>query len=136
MPVIIEAYKKLKLKPNIIICDGQGIAHPRRFGLACHLGIELDMVTIGCAKSLLVGSYDDLETTRGSQKSIICDEERIGIALRTQNNINPIFVSVGHKISLETACKITLSMATRYRLPETTRLADKFARKSLTEHKM
>lgn len=135
MPPLVAAYKKLRRKPDVIVCDGQGIAHPRGFGLACHLGIELDTATIGCAKSLLVGSHDEVGSVRGSQENIIADGKALGVALRTQTDVRCVYVSVGHKISLPTACRIVLSMTPKYRLPETTRLADRYAREILVRQK-
>lgn len=141
MPVILKAFEKLELKPEVIICDGHGLAHPRRFGLACHLGVSLDIPTIGCGKTCLFGKYGVVGIERGSNTDLIDDvtNEVIGKVLRTQNGINPVFVSVGHKVSLEAACKIVLQLATTYRLPETTRVADAYARETLikckAEHK-
>ncbi|HEX8325913.1 MAG TPA: deoxyribonuclease V [Hymenobacter sp.] len=133
MPPLLAAYHKLRLQPDVIICDGQGQAHPRRFGLACHLGIELNIPTIGCGKTRLIGQFDNLASERGATASLV-DEltgEVLGLALRTQTGINPLFVSVGHRVSLETATRLVLSMSDAVRLPETTRQADKYAREAL-----
>jgi deoxyribonuclease V len=137
MPPLLEAYKKLKQLPELIICDGHGIAHPRRFGLASHLGVELDLPTIGCAKTRLYGNYKEPNEMQGSSSALLDEEthEEIGKVLRTQKKINPVFVSVGHKISLATACNIVLHMTTTFRLPETTRLADQYAAEALQKHK-
>ncbi|QJB35513.1 deoxyribonuclease V [Chitinophaga oryzae] len=137
MPPLLEAYRQLTITPDLIICDGQGLAHHRRFGLACHLGVTLDIPVIGCGKTRLCGQYQDLGETRGSVAPLIAEEDQavIGNALRTRDGINPVFVSIGHKISLPTATGIVLKMATQYRLPETTRLADHYARLALLEYK-
>jgi deoxyribonuclease V len=126
-PVAIKALEKLKLAPDLILCDGQGLAHPRRFGIACHIGLIADVPTIGVAKSLLVGKYGSLDEPRGSTAPLIHNNEEIGVALRTKDKVQPVYVSVGHRISLETAVKYVLQCAPKYRLPETTRLADRLA---------
>ena len=126
-PVAIKALEKLTLTPDVILCDGQGLAHPRRFGIACHIGLIADVPAIGVAKSLLVGKFENLGETRGSAAPLIHKNEQIGVALRTRDKVQPLFVSAGHKISLETAIDIVLQCAPKYRLPETTRLADKMA---------
>lgn len=126
-PVAVVALEKLTVAPDLILCDGQGIAHPRRFGIACHIGLITNIPSIGVAKSLLVGKYGSLELTRGSIAPLLHRNEEIGVALRTKNNVQPVYVSVGHKISLETAANYVLQCAPKYRLPETTRLADKMA---------
>jgi deoxyribonuclease V len=133
MPPLLAAYRKLRLQPDVIICDGQGLAHPRRFGLACHLGVELNLPTIGCGKTRLLGRYEGLSPERGATSPLM-DEltgEMLGLALRTQPHINPLFVSVGHRISLATAAQLVLAMSPAVRLPETTRQADKYAREAL-----
>lgn len=133
MPPLLAAYRKLRLQPDVIICDGQGLAHPRRFGLACHLGVELDIPTVGCGKTRLIGQYENLATERGATASLVDETTKdiLGLALRTQTGINPLFVSVGHRVSLETATQLVLSMSAAVRLPETTRQADKYAREAL-----
>ncbi|WP_052259510.1 deoxyribonuclease V [Flavobacterium sp. KMS] len=126
IPSLIEAFKKLTIKPDLIVCDAQGIAHPKGIGMATHLGIELNIPTIGCAKKRLIGSYDKnlLGHERKSTQDLIYNNILVGKALRTQNNTNPMFVSIGHKISLETAIAWVLKLTPHYRLPETTRQAD------------
>ena len=126
-PVAIKALEKLKIAPDLILCDGQGLAHPRRFGIACHIGLLADVPTIGVAKSILVGKYETLGLTRGSVSPLIHNKEQVGMVLRTKNNVQPVYVSVGHRISLETAVRYVLECTPKYRLPETTRLADKLA---------
>jgi deoxyribonuclease V len=127
IPAILEALHKLQIMPDLIVCDGQGLAHPRRFGLACHLGVLLDLPTIGVAKSLFVGKHQELPSEKGSWQPLIDKKETIGIVLRSRTNVKPIYISIGHKISLSTAKNYVMSCLTKYRLPETTRWADKLA---------
>lgn len=126
-PVAVKALEKLKNVPDLIICDGQGLAHPRRFGIACHIGLLTNIPTLGAAKSLLVGKFENLGETRGSRADLVHKNEIIGVALRTKDKVQPIYVSVGHRISLNTAADFVLQCAPKYRLPETTRLADQMA---------
>ena len=126
-PVAVKALEKLENAPDLILCDGQGIAHPRRFGIGCHIGIIADVPTIGVAKSILVGKFESLGEQRESVAPLIHRGEQIGVALRTKDKTQPIYVSVGHRISLETAVNYVLQCTPKYRLPETTRLADKLA---------
>jgi deoxyribonuclease V len=133
LPPLLEAYYKLSQRPDLIICDGHGLAHPRRFGLASHLGVTVNVPTIGCAKNRLVGYYSSLASQRGATVPLI-DEytgEMIGAVLRTQTDIKPLFISVGHRITLPTAIEMVLTMSPTVRLPETTRQADKYAREAL-----
>ncbi len=128
IPPLIKAFEKLKTSPDLVVCDGQGYAHPRRFGLACHLGLLMDIPSIGCAKNMMIGKYKEPDITRGSFCEIIDNEETIGRILRTQNNVKPIYISIGHKISLKTATEWILKLSPEYRLPETTRLADQLSK--------
>ena len=129
-PVCLDAVEKLQTRPDAFIIDGQGIAHPRRLGLAAHLGLFFDRPTIGCAKSRLTGIYQEPSSAKGAY-SLLKDEKGehqghsdiIGAVVRTRTNVKPVFVSVGHKCLLEDAIKITLTCAVKYRLPEPTRLA-------------
>lgn len=127
IPAVLDALEKIKIIPDIILCDGQGIAHPRRLGIACHLGLIIDLPTIGVAKSLLVGKHEELPDTRGSWQPLIHRRETIGAVLRTRVGVKPVYVSSGHKVSLLTAIDYVLRCTTKYRLPETTRIADKLA---------
>ncbi len=127
IPALLKAIEKLTIIPDLILCDGQGIAHPRRLGIASHLGVLMDLPTIGVAKSLLVGKHEDIPLDKGSWKPLIDKEEVIGIVLRSRTNVKPIYVSIGHKISLPTALDYVIACLTKYRLPETTRWADKLA---------
>jgi deoxyribonuclease V len=122
-PVILAAYEKLKLRPDLILVDGQGIAHPRRLGIASHLGVLLDTPTIGCAKSLLCGTLDALGVEVGSVSEIQHQGEVIGEALRTKTNVKPVYVSIGHKVDLAAAVSWVSRCCRGYRLPEPTRLA-------------
>ncbi|MCG9768451.1 deoxyribonuclease V [Pseudoalteromonas piscicida] len=124
LPPLLSAFSQLQHTPDLIVCDGQGYAHPRRFGLACHLGIILDIPTIGCGKTRLLGQYQEPEKERGATAPLIDVGEVIGQVLRTQTDVKPIFVSSGHRISLATACEWILRLSPQYRLPETTRKAD------------
>ncbi len=123
-PVCLDAVEKLKLKPDLYLVDGQGIAHPRRLGLAAHLGLFLDTPTIGCAKSRLTGNYEQPRTEKGSFSSLKDEREVIGAVVRTRTDVKPLFISVGHKCTLDDAIKWTLNCTVKYRLPEPTRLAD------------
>ncbi|MDR9856645.1 deoxyribonuclease V [Paenibacillus sp. VCA1] len=124
LPPVIKAFEKIKTTPQLVVCDGQGFAHPRRFGLASHLGVLLDIPTIGCGKTRLIGDFTEPDLKRGSYSPLVDHGEEIGSVLRTQEGVKPIFVSVGHRISLATACEWILKLSPRYRLPETTRQAD------------
>lgn len=131
IPAIKEAYGKLLIKPNIIVCDAQGIAHPKGVGMATHLGIELDIATIGCAKKRLVGTYEkeNVGKEKGAFEFLKIEGDTVGVVLRTQTNIKPMFVSVGHKIGIETAIEWVSKLTPNYRLPETTREADHLVNK-------
>jgi deoxyribonuclease V len=125
-PILIKAFEKLEKLPDLVFVDGQGLAHPRRLGIASHLGLILNRPTIGCAKSRLCGTYDEPGKKRGKWKPLMDKEERIGAVLRTRDGVNPIFVSVGHRIRLETALEIVLQCPSGYRIPKPTREADLF----------
>lgn len=129
LPPIMLALAQLDSKPDLIVCDGQGIAHPRRFGLACHLGILFDVPTIGCGKTRLLGEEDPLERKRGNTANLRDGDEVIGSVVCTQDGIKPVYVSVGHRVSLATATEIIVRLARDYRLPETTRQADQLVKK-------
>jgi len=122
-PVCVAAAKKLKTKPDVFIIDGQGIAHPRRLGLASHLGLFFDMPTIGCAKSRLTGAYKEPPSQKGAYSLLKAKGRTIGAVVRTRSNVKPVFVSVGNKCLLEDAIRISLGCTTKYRLPEPARLA-------------
>jgi deoxyribonuclease V len=126
IPPLLELVEKLDYLPDILLCDGQGIAHPRGLGLASHLGLILDIPTIGCAKSVLIGDYNPPQLEKGAQSALIYEGRRVGIALRPRSHVKPVYVSVGHKIRLEEAGKIVLHCTPKYRIPEPLRFAHKF----------
>jgi deoxyribonuclease V len=126
-PAALTALESLAIRPDLLLIDGQGWAHPRRMGLACHLGLLSRIPAIGVAKSRLVGSHESLPETRGSQVPLLHKGEVIGIVLRTRSKVRPIYVSIGHRISLETAVAYTMACTPKYRLPETTRQAHRLA---------
>lgn len=128
-PVCIAAVKKLNSRPDIFIIDGQGIAHPRRLGLAAHLGLFFDKPTIGCAKSRLTGTFKDPPPEKGLYSQLSDRGEIVGAVVRTRTNVKPVFVSVGNRCTLKDAISITLDCAIKYRLPEPTRLADKIVKR-------
>lgn len=130
-PSIIEAWEKLKVKPDILLVDGQGYAHPRHMGIASHLGIALDIPTIGCAKSLLIGRYEEPGPLKGDFKPILYKGKMVGVVLRTRDNTRPIFVSPGHKVSFESSIDIVLKSITKYRLPEPLRYAHYYSKSLL-----
>jgi deoxyribonuclease V len=130
VPVLLAALKKLKELPDVLFCDGQGYAHPRRLGLACHLGILVDRVAIGCAKSILIGKHGALKEKLGGWTELVDEAaggERIGAAVRTRTGVRPVYVSQGHRVSLETAIRLTLAVSDGFRIPRPTRDADQFA---------
>ncbi len=123
LPSLLEAWQKLKTEPDVVMFDGQGIAHPRRLGIASHGGLFLNRPTFGCAKSVLVGKYDEPAPERGSWSPMVHYKDVVGAALRTKNNVNPVYVSSGHQIDLEIAISLTLRCDGGYRIPEPTRRA-------------
>ncbi|NEQ20501.1 MAG: deoxyribonuclease V [Microcoleus sp. SIO2G3] len=127
IPAILDALETVSITPDLIVCDGQGIAHPRRLGIACHLGVLIDIPTIGAAKSLLVGKHDEVPVEKGSWQSLRYRGEVVGAVVRSRTGVKPLYVSPGHRISLPTAIDYVLRCTTKYRLPETTRWADKLA---------
>lgn len=125
-PAVIEAAGMLESRPDVFMLDGQGMAHPRRLGLACHVGLLLDAPTIGCAKSRLCGEFTEPAASRGSSRKLVHDGDVVGRVVRTRANVKPLFVSVGHRVTLSEAEALVLQCCTNYRLPEPTRLADRF----------
>ncbi|HEY9722952.1 MAG TPA: deoxyribonuclease V [Oscillatoriaceae cyanobacterium] len=123
VPLVMRAWEGLKIQPDLLVVDGHGIAHPRRIGIASHVGLLLDRPAIGCGKTILVGRYADLGEARGSTAPLVDHGEVVGEAVRTKNRVNPVFVSCGHRISLPTAVRWILECGRGYRLPEPTRLA-------------
>ena len=127
IPAVLEALDQLHLEPDLILCDGQGVAHPRRLGIACHLGVLLDRPTIGVAKSRLIGTYAEVPEEKGCWVPLDDHGETIGAVLRTRTGVKPVYVSPGHRVTLNTAVDYVMGCLTRYRLPETTRWADRLA---------
>jgi deoxyribonuclease V len=123
IPVLIDCFRELANAPDVVLCDGQGIAHPRRFGLASHLGLTLRLPAVGCAKSRLVGEYGGVGDRRGEYARLTLDGRQVGSVLRTRGGVKPLFVSPGHRADFPSSRRITLACLTRYRLPEPTRLA-------------
>lgn len=123
-PALLAALRKLRQTPDALMCDGQGIAHPRRFGIASHMGILTGLPSIGCAKSRLVGEHEKPCPPRGSFAPLRHEGAMLGAVLRTQNGVRPVYVSIGHRMDLATAIATVLECAPRYRIPEPTRLAD------------
>ncbi|MGD0077453.1 MAG: deoxyribonuclease V [Sedimentisphaerales bacterium] len=132
-PACIEAIEKLNATPDVFIIDGQGFAHPRRFGIASHIGVLVNKPTIGCAKSRLTGSFVEPGRRKGSFSPVVDDDEIIGAVLRTRADVKPVFVSVGHKCTLQDAISIVLKCTTRYRLPEPSRLAHQLVSRIKTQ---
>jgi len=122
-PAILAAWAKLDRPPDAVLFDGQGIAHPRRFGIASHMGVLLDVPSVGCAKSLLVGEHDEPGPEKGEWAPLRHEGELVGAALRTRRGVKPVYVSVGHRADLPTAIALVLSLCTRYRLPDPARRA-------------
>ena len=127
VPALLAALQKLCVQPDLLLCDGQGLAHPRRFGIACHLGVLTGIPAIGVAKSLLVGEHAPVPARRGAWRPLLHKGEIVGAALRTRAGRAPVYVSIGHRLSLETAIHYTLACTPRFRLPETTRAAHRLA---------
>jgi deoxyribonuclease V len=127
LPAILQALSKLSLPPDILLCDGQGRAHPRRFGLACHLGVYTGIPAVGVAKTRLIGSHAEVPNEKGGWVPLIDKGETVGAVVRTRYDVKPLYISIGHKISLPRAIELVLGCTTRYRLPETTRAAHKLA---------
>jgi deoxyribonuclease V len=126
-PAILESMGKLESLPDVLVVDGHGMAHPRHFGIASHIGVLLDLPSIGCAKSLLIGEHEPLPETVGSSSDILHGSEIVGLALRTRKGVKPVYVSVGHKIDLPSATEIILACSKGFRLPEPIRYAHNLA---------
>lgn len=124
-PALLQAFKKVRSEPDVLFVDGHGVSHPRAAGIASHIGLLLNRPVIGCAKSLLIGSYEEPELTRGSRSNLLNKHsEIIGAVVRTRDKIKPVFVSIGHRIDLDEAVRLTLCCGKGYRIPEPTRQAD------------
>jgi deoxyribonuclease V len=134
IPALLQALERVRIEPDVIICDGQGIAHPRRFGLASHFGVLADRPTVGAAKQRLVGRYREPASHRGAWSELTDKGEIIGAAVRTRADAQPMFVSTGHRVSLTSAIDLVMACTPHYRLPETTRQAHRFASTSAGTH--
>ncbi|WP_062428661.1 endonuclease V [Herbidospora daliensis] len=128
IPPLLTALSRLSVTPGLLVCDGYGVAHPRRFGLACHLGVLTGLPAIGVAKTAFVGTHETPADERGSWTPIVLDGETVGRALRTRAGVKPVYVSQGHRMSLGNACDQVLRLAPVFRLPEPIRLADRLSR--------
>jgi len=128
-PVLIKAARKLAVRPDVLLVDGQGLAHPRRFGLACHVGVRLDWPTIGCAKSRLIGAHRPVGVSKGCRCRLMDQDEVVGCVVRSREKVKCIYVSEGHRVELEQAVKLVLRCCGRYRLPEPIRSAHNFVSK-------
>ena len=122
-PLVEKCLNQLSTLPQVLICDGQGLAHPRKAGLACHIGVETGLITVGCAKTRLVGDYNEPAPQKGAKSDLTQNGEKIGEVVRTKTNVKPVYVSPGHKIDFPHATDLILALTTKYRLPETTRTA-------------
>lgn len=128
VPALLAALEELKTEPDILLCDAQGIAHPRRIGMATHVGLVTDKPSIGCAKSLLYGKYEEPGNAKGQNSPLVADAgETIGAVVRTRDGVQPVFVSIGHRIDLNKSVEVVLSCSLKYRIPEPLRLAHKLA---------
>jgi len=124
-PALLAALRRLRSEPDVLVCDGHGLAHPRRFGIACHVGVLTGLPTVGCAKSRLVGAYVDPARRRGARSPLVDAGHVIGSVLRTQADAKPLFVSVGHRVDLRSSLRLVLACARDHRLAEPVRLADR-----------
>lgn len=130
IPALLDALDLLAEPPDALVCDGYGLAHPRRFGLACHLGVLTGLPSVGVAKTAFIGAFDEPGSRRGDWSALVDGGETVGRVVRTQDGVKPVFVSVGHRAGIEEAAELTLRLA-RFRLPETTRQADQLSRRAL-----
>ncbi len=132
-PLLLQIFRELPMVSDVVIFDGQGLAHPRGFGLACHMGLFLNKPSIGCAKSRLIGEYNEPGPVKGSMTPLTIKDKVVGAVVRTRDNVKPVFVSPGHKVSTESAARIVLETCRGYRLPEPTRLAHILSQKAKRE---
>jgi deoxyribonuclease V len=126
-PALLAAFANVESDPDVVMLDGHGYSHPRRFGLACHIGLWLNRPCLGCAKSRLIGTFGRLGKKVGARAALVDREEIVGAVVRTRTDVKPVFASVGHRIDLDSAVKVILASGSGYRLPEPTRLADQHA---------
>lgn len=128
IPTLLKAYEKLKTKPELLVVDGNGIIHKRKIGIASQLGVRLNLPSLGIAKSLLVGDFDEPDLLAGNSTPVIYKDEQLGYALRSKNNVKPVFISPGHLIDFKDSLRLAKSMMGKYRLPEPTRIADNYSK--------
>lgn len=131
VPVLMEALGGLRSAPDVVMCDGQGLAHPRRCGLACHLGVVAGVPALGCAKSRFVGDHGEPGPRRGDRAPLTDGDDLVGYVLRTQDGVRPVYVSPGHRIGFDQSCELVLALASRFRLPDPIRRADQISRAAL-----
>ncbi|TDC28757.1 endonuclease V [Micromonospora sp. KC213] len=131
LPALLAALDALRIRPDLLVCDGHGLAHPRRFGLACHIGVVTGLPAIGVGKTPLVGEWTGPAWERGASAPLVDGGETVGRVLRTRDGVKPVFVSVGHRTGLDEAVDLVLALTPRHRLPETTRTADRLCREAL-----
>lgn len=129
MPALLKAWDQLPQKPDVLIMDGHGLAHPRRMGIATHFGIEVDHPTMGCAKNILIGTHQEVGMEKGATSDLMDEGEKVGLVLRSRTNVNPVYISPGHKLSFKNTYDILMQVLTKYKLPKTTRLAHRWANK-------
>jgi deoxyribonuclease V len=128
-PLVERCLQQAQIKPDMLVCDGQGLAHPRKAGLACHVGVESGLPSIGCAKSVLVGEYQEPGPQKGSRSDLVYNDEKLGEAVRTRTGVKPVFVSPGHRIDFSTASQFILELCPKYRLPNVIRAAHRTVNK-------
>jgi deoxyribonuclease V len=133
IPLLLEAFKHLREEPDVVLCDGQGTAHPRRLGLASHLGLWLNLPTVGCAKTRLVGTHGKVGVRKGQYRSLRYRDERVGVVLRTRTKVKPLYVSPGHLAEVDSSRKLVERCCTKYRLPEPIRRAHLAAQPEVRE---
>lgn len=133
-PVLLKAFEKIKSRPDVVMFDGQGIAHPRRLGLACHMGLFLDVASLGCAKKKLVGDFTEPGAKKGKWSDLVHRGETIGAVLRTKDNVKPVFISPGHRIGFARAVETALACCNGYRIPEPTRQAHLLVNRLRLQH--
>lgn len=131
IPAVMEALGRLRVRPDVLMTDGQGYAHPRRMGLACHLGVALEIPSLGVAKSRLIGTHGEPDTERGAHMPLYDGGEIIGVVLRTRTGVRPVYVSIGHRMLLDDAIHLALRCAPRYKIPEPTRAAHRLSRQAM-----
>jgi deoxyribonuclease V len=131
VPVLRKVLEHLRSAPDLLVCDGQGLAHPRRCGLACHLGVVTSLPAIGCAKTRFIGEHDEPGSQRGDRTPLIDAGDLVGYVLRTQDRVKPVYVSPGHGIGFDQSCDIVLDLCSKFRLPDPIRHADHLSRQAL-----